>query len=228
MSAEALATTFLLGVAAATSPCLLPLYPGFLAYLAATGEEEPAGVRGRGAVLLGLVVVAGVLTAVIAAGLLVSALAVPLGDVLAIVVPATTVVLVVLGLLMIAGRNPFARLATMPVPVVRDHPAGQAYVYGLVMGPVAIPCSGPFFVALLAISVGLLDTGARIGSFVVFGLGFGLPLIILAALGAARGQAVARAIARRHDVVVRVAGVLLIVAAFAEPIRLAMSTPAAA
>jgi cytochrome c-type biogenesis protein len=224
MSAEGLITTFLLGVAAAASPCLLPLYPGFIAYLAAARDGGRVGHRGRGAMLLGLLVVAGVLTAVIAAGLLVSVLAVPLTDVLTIVVPATTVVLVVLGLLMIAGRNPFAKFATVPVPVVRNHPAGQAYVYGLVMGPVAIPCAGPFFVALLAISVGLVDTSARIGSFVAFGLGFGLPLILLAALGAARGQALARAIARRHDVVVRISGVLLILAAFAEPIRLAMTS----
>ena len=31
---EALLTTFALGVGSAASPCLLPLYPGFLAYLA--------------------------------------------------------------------------------------------------------------------------------------------------------------------------------------------------
>jgi hypothetical protein len=35
---------------------------------------------------------------------------------------------------------------------------------------------------------------------------------------------VARAIARHHDVFVRVAGALLIVAAFAEPIRIAMAS----
>ncbi|CAN5579702.1 cytochrome c biogenesis protein CcdA [soil metagenome] len=241
MSVESVLTTFFLGIAAAASPCLLPLYPGFLAFLAA-GQGGPvrdvavpghAGPTGRprvglGSFLLGLVVVAGVLTAIIAVGLVVSALALPLGDVLAVVVPATTLILVVLGLVMLAGRNPFARLATLQVPVVRRHPAGQAYLYGLFMGPVAIPCAGPFFIALLAISVGLVDTGARIGSFVVFGVGFGLPLIVLAALGAVRGQALARAIARRHDVFLRVAGALLIVAAFAEPIRLAMTTPAGA
>jgi cytochrome c-type biogenesis protein len=113
------------------------------------------------------------------------------------------------------------------MPVVR-HPIGQAYVYGLLMGPVAIPCSGPFLVALLGISVGFVDAGARIGSFVLFGIGFSLPLILLALVGAARGQAVARAIARRHGLVLRVAGAMLIVAAFAEPIRLALvSSPGA-
>lgn len=220
MPVEALLTTFALGVGAAASPCLLPLYPGFLAYLAGN-RGTPAG--GRSAGLLGFAVVAGVLTAVIGAGLIVSVLAVPLSGILAILVPATTVALVGLGILMVAGRNPFARIATFQIPVVR-HPAGQAYLYGLLMGPVAIPCAGPFLVALLAISVGLVDAGARIGSFVVFGLGFCLPLIVLAALGAARGQAVARAIARHHGAVLRVAGVMLIAAAFAEPIRLALTT----
>ena len=155
-----------------------------------------------------------------------SALALPLAGFLAVVVPATTVILVGLGLLMLAGRNPFARVASVQVPVIR-HPAGQAYVYGLLMGPVAIPCAGPFLIALLAISVGIVDASARVGSFLVFGLGFTLPLILLAALGAIRGQALARAIARHHEVVLRVAGALLIVAAFAEPIRLAFTSPSA-
>lgn len=173
---------------------------------------------------MGLVIAAGVLTAVTLTGVVVAALALPLAGLLAFLVPATTVVLVGLGLLMLAGRNPFARMASLQVPVVR-HPAGQAYVYGLFIGPVAIPCAGPFLVALLAISVGVVEASARIGSFVVFGLGFTLPLILLAAIGAARGQAVARAIARRHGVVLRVAGAMLIVAAFAEPVRLALMSP---
>lgn len=222
MAIEALVATFALGVGSAASPCLLPLYPGFLAYVAGNGET-PASARTS--MLTGLAVVAGVLSAVMLVGLLVSTLALPLSAILTFLVPATTVILVALGILMLAGRNPFARIATIRIPAVR-RPAGQAYVYGLLMGPVAIPCAGPFFVALLAISVGFVDTGARIGSFVVFGLGFSLPLLILAVLGAARGQAVARAVARHHTVVLRAAGLLLIVAAFAEPIRIALTSSA--
>ncbi|MBI3752038.1 MAG: hypothetical protein HY263_10355 [Chloroflexi bacterium] len=221
MPVEALLTTFLLGVGSATSPCLLPLYPGYLAYLAGSRASE---TRGGPGLLIGIAVVAGVLTAVTAVAIVVSALAISLSTILAILVPATTIALVVLGLLMLAGRNPFARAATLRVPAVRN-PVGQAYAYGLLMGPVAIPCSGPFLVALLAISVGLVDAGARIASFVVFGVGFCLPLIGLALVGAARGQAVARAIAARHRLVLRISGAMLIIAAFAEPIRLALSTP---
>jgi len=221
MPVEALLTTFVLGIGSAASPCLLPLYPGFLAYLAGTGRAGEAAGGRYAALLVGLAVVAGVLTAVIAAALVVTALAASLSSLLDILVPLTTLALVTLGLVMLAGRNPFGRIAAIRIPVVR-HPLAQAYVYGLLMGPVAIPCSGGFLVALLGISLGLADATARVATFIVFGLGFCLPLIVLAVVGAARGRALARAIAARHGVVLRAAGGLLIVAAFAEPIRLAL------
>ena len=218
---EALLTSFVLGVGTAASPCLIPLYPGFLAYLTGTGGDgETQGGR-FSVLLLGLAVVAGVITAVIAVALVVSALAASLSSLLDVLVPLTTVVLVVLGLAMLAGRNPFGRVATLRIPAVR-HPLAQAYVYGLLLGPVAVPCAGGFLVALLGISVSLADAAARVGSFIVFGLGFSLPLIGLALMGAARGRVLARAIAARHTVVLRAAGALLIIAAFAEPIRLAL------
>jgi len=221
MPIEALLTTFLLGIGSAASPCLLPLYPGFLAYLAGSGEARGTTVGGHFVALLGLTVAFGVLTAVIAVALVVTALAVSLSALLAILVPVTTVALVALGLVMLAGRNPFGRIAAIRVPMVR-HPLAQAYLYGLSLGPVAVPCAGGFLIALLGISLGLVDAAARVATFIVFGLGFCLPLIVLALVGAVRGQAIARAIAARHGVVLRVAGGMLIVAAFAEPIRLAL------
>lgn len=209
---ETLAATFLLGLGSAASPCLLPLYPGFIAYLAGTNTGGP---RRREAALLGLVVLAGLLTTMILVGVVLWLVAAPFGDVLRWSVPIVTVVLVVLGLVLLAGRNPFARVAGVRVPVIRN-PLAQAYVYGLVVGPVALPCAGPFLVALLAISVGLADGLTRVGSFVVYGLGFGLPLVALAAIGAAPGEAVSRVLARHHGAVFRAAGALLIVTALYE------------
>lgn len=206
---EALASTFLLGLASAASPCLLPLYPGFIAFLAGTTERAQHPWR---ATFLGLAVLAGVLTTMVVIGTVLALAAVPFGDVLEWTVPVTTVILVVLGVVLLTGNNPFARLASVRVPVVRD-PLAQSYVYGLLLGPIALPCAGPFLVALLAISVGFTDGLARIGTFLVFGLGFGGPLVVLAAVGAARGGAFARALARRHVAVLRVSGVLVIVTA---------------
>jgi cytochrome c biogenesis protein CcdA len=167
------------------------------------------------AAFLGLAVLAGLLTTMVLIGVGLSVLALPFGDVLRWSIPVATVVLVGLGLVLLAGRNPFNRLAGVRVPVIRN-PLGQAYAYGLLVGPVALPCAGPFLVALLAISVGLGDAVARVGSFVVYGLGFGLPLVAIGAVGAARGQAISRTVARHHLAVLRSAGVLLIVTALYE------------
>lgn len=218
---EAMLATFTLGLASAASPCLLPLYPGFIAYLA--GSAEPARA-GRRTWLLGLAVLGGVLTTMILVGAVLAAAAVPFGNVLRWSVPLTTVVLVVLGLLLLGGRNPFARLASVHVPVVQ-HPVGQAYVYGLMVGPVALPCAGPFLVALLAISVGFTDAAGRVGSFVVYGFGFGLPLLLLAAVGTARANSVSRLLARHNLIILRVAGVLLIATALYELAASGVITP---
>jgi cytochrome c-type biogenesis protein len=105
------------------------------------------------------------------------------------------------------------------MPVVR-RPLGQAYVYGLLFGPVALPCAGPFVVALLAISIGVAETALRMLGFVAFGVGFGLPLIAAVADRCRPGAADRRPGWRAPHALMRVAGALLIVAAFAEPVRL--------
>ena len=209
---ETLAATFLLGLGSAASPCLLPVYPAFIAYLAGGRSDER---HGPGNALLGLAVLAGLLTTMVVVGAALSLLAVPFGDLLRWSIPVTTVVLVALGLALLAGRNPFERLAGIRVPMVA-HRLGQAYVYGLMVGPVALPCAGPFLVALLAISVGLADAVSRVGAFLVYGLGFGLPLVLLAGIGAGRAASISRLVARHHLVVLRTAGALLIVTALHE------------
>jgi cytochrome c-type biogenesis protein len=203
---EAAAQAFTLGLLSAASPCLLPLYPGFIAYLA-TNLGTLAGRRL--AWLLGFVVLAGVLTAMLAVGLALSILAVPVGDVLTVLVPLVDGLLIGLGILLIAGRNPFNRLPGMAVPIVRD-PYAQAYLYGLLFGPLALPCAGAFLVAIFAISADAVDATARVGTFLIYGLGFGLPLLILSLLAGTRQRQVVGFVTRNHTAIERAAGVLLI------------------
>jgi cytochrome c-type biogenesis protein len=211
---EELIGSFALGVASAASPCLLPLYPTFLAMLATRREGDTGG----GWAFLGLAVVLGIVTALTLVGMAVTAVSISLSGILSWFVPLSTIVLVVLGILLILGRNPFASLAALRMPVVR-HPLGQAYVYGLLYGPVALPCAGPFIVALLAISIGVEETAGRVLTFVAFGLGMGLPLIVISLLGATRARSLTGWLTRHHTIIGQAAGVLIIVAALAEPLR---------
>jgi cytochrome c-type biogenesis protein len=200
------------GLASAASPCLLPLYPGFVAYLAANGRVLE-GRRATG--LLGLLVLAGVLAAMTVIGVILSIVGVTTGRLLAYATPVVDGLMVVLGVLLVAGRNPFARLPSMRAPVVRS-PWGQAFVYGLVLGPIALPCAGPFLVSLLGLSLGVADAVGKVGTFLVFGLGFGMPLVLLSLLTAARGQAVVRWIVRHHRAIEIVSGVALVVVAIVD------------
>ncbi len=136
-----LVTVFAAGLASAGSPCLLPLYPGFLAYLAASGGP-PAGRLGSG--LLGLLVLLGVLTTMVVLGGILVLLTVPVGRVATGLRPVVDLVLVILGGLVLAGRNPFHRLSAATV-TPRGGPFARAYVYGAFLGLLALPCAGPFF-----------------------------------------------------------------------------------
>jgi cytochrome c-type biogenesis protein len=197
---------FTLGVGSAASPCLLPLYPSFLAYLSANTRTLD-GRRATG--LLGLIILAGVLTTMLGVAAILVLVAVPIGAVLGYLVPAVDGLLIVLGALLLLGRNPFERLPGASVPIV-GNPYGQAFLYGLMLGPLALPCAGAFALSLIAYSVGLAETLPRILTFVAFGLGFGLPLVLLSLLAGARRQQIVRAITQHHRAVEVVGGMLLI------------------
>jgi len=193
-------------LASAASPCLLPLYPSFLAYLSANSAAL-SGRRGTG--LLGLIILAGVLTTMLGVAAVLVVVSVPIGAVLGYLIPLTDALLITLGLLLLAGRNPFERLPGISVPIVSS-PFARAYVYGLLLGPLALPCAGAFALSLIAYSVGLTETLEKVLVFLAYGLGFGMPLVVLSLLAGARQQQIVRYVTKRHRAIEIVSGVLLV------------------
>ena len=204
---EIIVGVFGAGLVSAASPCLLPLYPGYIAYLGANSRALE-GRRATG--LLGLIVLFGVMTTMLAVALVLVALSAPMGPLLAFLTPVVDGILILLGILLIAGRNPFEKLPGMRVPDVAN-PYRQAYLYGIMLGPIALPCAGPFLVALLGISLGVGDAIGKVATFAVFGLGFGLPLVLLSLLAGVRARSVVAWIIQRHRAIELGAGALLVV-----------------
>ena len=90
-----------------------------------------------------------------------------------------------------AGHAPARRAQSLRADLqhpgsVRRQPVRTGLLYGLLLGPLALPCAGAFALALIASSVGLADALAKIVVFLVYGLGFGLPLVVLSVLAGAR------------------------------------------
>jgi cytochrome c-type biogenesis protein len=203
-------TGFVIGLFATVSPCVLPLYPGFLAYLAARGAD---GLRSPAARWLGLVVLAGVLTTMLALGALMVALAVSTGSVLRIVTPLADAIVIALGLVLLLGWDLFGRMPAIGAGTRArgGGPLREAYVYGLLYGPIALPCSAPLVIALFGLGLSAESTIEVLVFFLAFGLGFGLPLLLISLLASARRVQLVGFVTRHHVVVSRAAGALLVV-----------------
>jgi cytochrome c-type biogenesis protein len=202
---EVVLTSVLLGLLATTTPCVLPLYPGFLAYL--SGQTEIGSGRLR--YFLGLFVLIGVLTMMLALGGLIAMLSVSIASILAFIIPLANFLIVLLGILLLSGRNPFMSLPQIRVPVLR-HPFLNAYLYGLLYGPITLPCSGPLLVSIFAVSLTAGEALSKLWVFLWFGLGFGIPLLILSLLSGAFQRRLTTLFAR-HSRVINICGGLLLI-----------------
>ena len=196
-------TSVFLGLLTTTSPCILPLYPGFLAYLGSQSET------GRQKYFLGLFVLTGVLTMMLALGGIIALLAIPVGSVLVYILPLADILIFLLGILLLFNVNPFKTLPQIQLPVLR-HPYINAYMYGLLYGPIALPCSGPMVVSIFALSFTAGEAFSQLWIFLWFGLGLGIPLLILSFLSAAFQRKLTSFLARHSRRVNLVAGILLV------------------
>jgi cytochrome c-type biogenesis protein len=206
MALESILTSVSLGLLSATSPCILPLYPGFLAYL--SGAQEATGNR-RGRYALGFFVLAGVLTMMLALGLFIALISVSVGQALAVAIPLADLLIIGLGVLLLLNRNPFKRLPQIQVPIL-SNPYANAFVYGLLYGPIALPCSGPLVVGIFALSLTAGEALGKLNVFLWFGLGFGLPLLLLSFLSGAAQRWITRQFAVHARKINIAAGVLLV------------------
>ncbi len=206
MSLETILTSFSLGLLATTSPCVLPLYPGFLAYLSG-GQAGLANRKGR--YFLGFFVLAGVLTMMVALGLVIALLSVSLGRALSIIIPLADFIIITFGVMLLFNINPFKRLPQIQSPVLAN-PYVNAFLYGLLYGPIALPCSGPLVVGIFAFSLTAGEALSKLAIFLWFGLGFGIPLLALSLLSGAAQRWITRFFAHHARAVNLVGGMILL------------------
>jgi cytochrome c-type biogenesis protein len=209
VSSADLLQAFVLGNASIlTNVCLLPLYPGLVAFLAGSAGEARAR---RAAPLLGLAVLAGVLAAMVLLGGVLYALGQGFSGVLPWLVPAAYLLAIGLGILMLLGRNPFAAVGTPAAPRL-GNPFAAAFAYGAFLAPMTLPCTGPILITAIALgSTGDGSLAREILWFLAFGLGFGWPLVLLPLLAMPAQRRFTGWLATHHTTVARASGALLVV-----------------
>jgi len=173
------------GIVSFLSPCVLPLVPPYLVFLAGTSlerlaDKEPERRVRRDTVVAALLFVAGFSTVFVALGASASAVGVVIryySNELAIV---AGVAIIVMGLHFL-GITPIKflyRQARMEV----HNPVGLwgAYVMGLAFALGWTPCIGPILAAILAVAASKATVAKGAGLLAVYSLGLGVPFLIAA------------------------------------------------
>jgi cytochrome c-type biogenesis protein len=208
MNAPDLVVAFTAGLLAPLgAACVLPLYPGYLSFLAGqAGEIRSPPAR----ILLGVIAGSGILVAMVLFGLIVvSLLSLPLSRAVGIIAPAAYILLGIIGILLVSGWNPEYPSAAPQIPATK-RPFLGAFLFGLFFGVLILPCNVAPVAVLLALSTSAADVVANMFNFLLFGAGMAVPLVAISALSAYRGNEVATLLAKHKRLIHRVTGVLMI------------------
>jgi cytochrome c-type biogenesis protein len=202
---QSMLTAFIFGLLGTTSPCVLPLYPGYLAYLG----SGRAGTQKKNQFISGLFVLFGVLVMMLILGALIAGLSISIGRALSWIVPLVDLIIIALGILLIANINPFEKIPMVQSPVVAN-PLLSAFLYGFLYGPLTLPCSGPLVVGIFAYSFTTREAFDKLAVFIGFGLGFGLPLLVISILSGLYQRKLVLFFAHHSRIINLAAGLLLV------------------
>ncbi len=204
----ALPIAFLAGLLAFLSPCVVPLIPGYIAYVSGfsiTADPTPADRRR---------VLAGILGFVSGMGLVFIALSIFFGTLGLVLLPFLDIVLRVSGVLLIvlgivfAGGIPALQRDVLPGWKTRAGVWGSPFL-GMVFALGWIPCVGPTLVAVQTLAIGTQDPTRAAVLGVAYWLGLALPFVVVALL---LGRILpALAWVRRHIKTINIAGGALLV-----------------
>src|SRR6266487_3849850 len=202
---------FLAGVLSFSSPCCLPLLPGYVAYVSGNADaRQRAGRTMRAAVLFTV----GFGVTFTALGASASWLGAALLAGRPSLVRAAGALVVAVGVLTVAGAEPrvLARerrllaLHRIPRGPLFAAPLGAAFALGWT------PCIGPVLAGLLAAAAASSTVAVGAGLLAVYAAGLAVPFLVLAwavARGQGRGGGVGH-LSRHHRLLARVGGALLV------------------
>jgi cytochrome c-type biogenesis protein len=211
-----LALALVAGAAAAFNPCGFALLPAYLTVLVAQTTDQSPGRSGTAAAVVravrfavgmtvGFVAVFGIF------GVVITPLALSIEKYLPVLTVVIGASLVLLGLWLLAGRS-----LRLPGNLARGRGPTESWPsqvgYGAAFALASLSCTiGPF----LAVTTAAARSGSLVAgvvTFVVYGVGMGTVVLVLALGVATAGTSVATRMRSVGPVIMRVSGLLLVVA----------------
>ncbi|MBH0237012.1 cytochrome c biogenesis CcdA family protein [Methylobrevis albus] len=206
---------FLAGILSFVSPCVLPLVPPYLGFLAGATIDQLAdggedGAVRRRAVLVAVCFVLGFTTVFVGLGASASVIGQLLSRHAGTLAMVAGVLIIIMGLhfLGLFRIGLLYREARFDTSSVRAGPTG-AYVMGLAFAFGWTPCIGPILGAILTVAASRETVGAGAGLLAVYSAGLGVPFIA-AALFAGPFLRLLRRFRRGFAVVEKAMGAVLV------------------
>ena len=204
----AFAAAFAAGLLSFTSPCVLPLVPGYLSYVSGVGVDE-LGARPRRVAITTAWFVAGFGAMFVAFG----AGAALFGDVLVRhrrpLEIAAGAFIVFAGLVFAGVRLPINLLREKRLELPRATGPFAPALTGVAFAVGWTPCVGPTLAAILALSAGGASPEQGVVLLAVYALGLGVPFLLFG-LAFTRALSVVRAFRRHWRLVGVTSGALLV------------------
>jgi cytochrome c-type biogenesis protein len=180
-----IAAALFAGLLSFLSPCVLPLVPPYLVYLAgatlerfADAEPEPR-VR-RETILAALLFVAGFSTVFVALGASASVIGVLIRRFSAELAIAAGIIIIVMGLHFLGLTRIALMMREKRWEMAKPVGLWGAYVMGLAFAFGWTPCIGPILAAILAVAASKETVAKGAGLLAVYSAGLGIPFLVAA------------------------------------------------
>lgn len=187
--------------------CVLPLYPGFMAYLSnqLSGKESKKIIM-----LLGLVVMLGVILSMALVGLIFTQfLQASLTSAIQIISPIAFGILGIVSVLMIFNFDIGRFFPRINAPI-RKNPFWSAFGFGAFFGAIVLPCNPASLIVLFAVSTSTMEFVTNFLNFIAFGVGMGLPLLVMSIISAQYSSRVIKWLAKYKMAINTMAGLIML------------------
>jgi len=198
------------GLVSITSPCCLPLLPGYVSYVSSLPDGDERRGRRSTAIRASTLFVIGFTIVFTALGATATTLGVLLLDNLRVITRVAGVFIILLGLsglgilrvplLQRELRTDLSKMRSGPAGAV---PLGMAFAFGWT------PCIGPVLAGVLALAASSQSVAIGAGLLALYSLGLGIPFIAIAAGIKRLDRSVA--FLRRHGMAIQRVGALFLI-----------------
>jgi cytochrome c-type biogenesis protein len=191
-----------------TAVCVLPLYPAFLSYL--SNQVNPENQDNNQILKFGIILSAGVISFMFLIGLIFTTfLETSLTNVIQIISPIAFILLALMSLKLIFNINFGINLPHTVKPFFKN-PNLNAYLYGFFFGAIVIPCNPLLISALFVKSVTITSFIENILSFIFFGIGIAIPLLIISALSTINTSKFMDFFLIHNKIINRISGIIML------------------